>query len=112
MRDCIDPAHAHDGEIRLRKERMRPVGWLVPRGVHKALVLCARDRTNPQLEPIDEDAIRRPLVLVAELSAHGEPAPRNRRKTGGERRRSRIGHHAIIVGKIVASLYWKTHDHV
>ena len=52
------------------KWRMRPVaGRLVPCGVHKALVLRARDRTHAQLELIDEDRMRRPLVLVAELSA-------------------------------------------
>ena len=65
----------------VREERMRPVARrLVPGGVHKALVLRARDRTHAQLESIDEDTMRRPLVLVAELRAHGEPAPRDWRK--------------------------------
>src|SRR5439155_15515928 len=84
-----------DGEIRLCKWRMRPVaGWLVLCGVHKALVLRARDRTDAQLELIDEDAMRRPLVLVAKLGAHGEPASRDLREGWGDRRTP--GHRAII----------------
>jgi hypothetical protein len=33
-----------------------------------------------QFESIDEDRMRRPLVLVADLGAYGEPAPRDRCK--------------------------------
>src|SRR5712692_8589144 len=82
---------------------MRPLaGRLVPCGVHKALVLRAGDRTHAQLEPIDEDAMRRSLVLVAELGAHGEPASRDRRKSWGKYRRARIGHRAIITRDLVS----------
>jgi hypothetical protein len=40
-----------------------------------ATVVVARDRTHAQPEPIDKDRMRWPLVLMAELGAHGEPAP-------------------------------------
>ena len=39
--------------------------------------LRARDRTDAQLESIDEDAMWRSLVLVPALGAHGEPAARD-----------------------------------
>ena len=37
--DGIEPADAHDEEIRLRKLRMRPIaGWLVVGRVHEAAI--------------------------------------------------------------------------
>src|SRR6476661_9061596 len=76
---------------------MRPVaGQLVAGGIHKAFVLRAGDRTHTQLESVNEDRMRRALVFVAELSAHGEPAASDRRKSWREDRRARINHRAII----------------
>src|SRR5436305_1364845 len=73
---------------------MRPVaGRLMPGVIHKALVLRAGDRTDAQLEWIDEDAMRRPFVPLAELCTHGEPAARDR----CERSKARVVHRTIIM---------------